>query len=95
MTDIQEITAEEAVSNLPFLLSLTERNRTVWRIKSPDGSVAMLSPVIQSGPPVDDEVLSQVEEFREKFLNDANTKLATSLEETTQEAPQTSETPSS
>ena len=55
----------------------------------------MLSPVIQSGPPVDDEVLSQVEEFREKFLNDANTKLATSLEETTQEAPQTSETPSS
>jgi len=69
MTNLQDITLEEAESNLPFLIQLTKRNRTVWRIKSPDGSVALLSPVIQSGPPVDAEVLDQVEEFREKFLN--------------------------
>ncbi|AAX46824.1 hypothetical protein CPQG_00068 [Cyanophage P-RSM3] len=86
MTDIQDITAEEAVANLPFLLSLTERNRTVWRIKSPNGSVALLSPVIQSGPPVDKEVINQVEEFRNKFLNDESSQLATPLEERTEEA---------
>ena len=68
MTDIQDITAEEAIKNLPFLLSLTERNRTVWRIKSPDGSVALLSPVIQSGPPISEEVIDQVEEFRKQYL---------------------------
>ena len=83
MTDIQDITAEEAVANLPFLLSLTERNRTVWRIKSPNGSVALLSPVIQSGPPVDKEEINQVEEFRNKFLNDESSQLATPLEEGT------------
>jgi hypothetical protein len=71
---------------LPFLLSLTERNRTVWRIKSPNGSVALLSPVIQSGPPVDKEVINQVEEFRNKFLNDESSQLATPLEERTEEA---------
>ena len=86
MTDIQDITAEEAVANLPFLLSLTERNRTVWRIKSPNGSVALLSPVIQSGPPVDKEVINQVEEFRNRFLNDESSQLATPLEERTEEA---------
>ena len=71
---------------MPFLLSLTERNRTVWRIKSPNGSVALLSPVIQSGPPVDKEVINQVEEFRNKFLNDESSQLATPLEERTEEA---------
>ncbi|AGN12087.1 Phd-like antitoxin [Prochlorococcus phage P-SSM3] len=86
MTDIQDITAEEAIKNLPFLLSLTERNRTVWRIKSPDGSVALLSPVIQSGPPISEEVIDQVEEFRNKFLNDESSQLATPLEERTKEA---------
>ena len=86
MTDIQDITAEEAIKNLPFLLSLTERNRTVWRIKSPDGSVALLSPVIQSGPPISEEVVDQVEEFRNRFLNDESSQLATPLEERTEEA---------
>ena len=67
MTNIQEITEEEAVKNLSFLLTMTERNRTVWRIKREDGSVALLSPVIQSGPPIDQEVIDQVEEFKKQF----------------------------
>jgi len=71
MTDIQEITEEEAVTNLSFLLTMCERNRTVWRIKRPDGSVALLSPVLQSGPPVDTDVLKQVEEFRKDFVDNA------------------------
>jgi len=69
MTDIQDVTEEEACKNLKFLLTMTERNRTVWRIKSPEGAVALLSPVIQSGPPVDEEVLKQVEEFRNEFID--------------------------
>jgi len=69
MTDIQDVTEEEACRNLKFLLTMTERNRTVWRIKSPEGAVALLSPVIQSGPPVDEEVLKQVEEFRTEFID--------------------------
>tara|TARA_B100000287_G_scaffold428512_1_gene480060 strand:+ start:301 stop:519 length:219 start_codon:yes stop_codon:yes gene_type:complete len=69
MTDVQDITEEEAVNNLPFLITMCERNRTVWRIKRPDGVVVMLSPVIQSGPPVDQEVLNQVEEFRKDFVD--------------------------
>tara|TARA_B100000131_G_scaffold224801_1_gene216417 strand:- start:3013 stop:3231 length:219 start_codon:yes stop_codon:yes gene_type:complete len=69
MTDIQDVTEDEACKNLKFLLTMTERNRTVWRIKSPEGAVALLSPVIQSGPPVDEEVLKQVEEFRNEFID--------------------------
>ena len=68
MTDIQDVTEEEACKNLKFLLTMTERNRTVWRIKSPEGAVALLSPILQSGPPVDEEVLKQVEEFRQDFV---------------------------
>ena len=72
MTDIQDVTEEEACKNLKFLLTMTERNRTVWRIKSPEGAVALLSPVIQSGPPVDEEVLKQVDEFRQDFVDNPN-----------------------
>ena len=72
MTDIQDVTEEEACKNLKFLLTMTERYRTVWRVKSPEGAVALISPVIQSGPPVDDEVLKQVDEFRQDFVDNPN-----------------------
>tara|TARA_B100000123_G_scaffold100070_1_gene73162 strand:+ start:167 stop:385 length:219 start_codon:yes stop_codon:yes gene_type:complete len=72
MTDIQDVTEEEACKNLKFLLTMTERNRTVWRVKSPEGAVALISPVIQSGPPVDEEVLKQVEEFQKEFIDNPN-----------------------
>ncbi len=71
MTDIQDVTEEEACKNLKFLLTMTERNRTVWRVKSPEGAVALISPVIQSGPPVDEEVLKQVEEFQREFVDNS------------------------
>ncbi len=68
MTDIQDITEEEAKDNLPFLITMCERNRTVWRIKRPDGCAVLLSPLIQHGPPIDQEVISQVEEFKKEFM---------------------------
>ncbi len=85
MTDFQEITEEEAVAQLPFLLTMCERNRTVWKIKRKDGSIALLSPVKQSGPPVDQEVLQVVEEFRNSYIatkeNEERSELAASLQE--------------
>ncbi len=68
MVDIQEVTQKEAESNLPFMLSMCTRNRTVWRIVQEDGSVSLLSPMIQSGPPIDEEVMSQVEEFKKELI---------------------------
>ena len=68
MTDIQYITEVEAQSNLPFLITMCERNRTVWRIKRPDGCTVLLSPLLQHGPPIDQEVISQVEEFKKEFM---------------------------
>ena len=69
MNEIQDVTESEASSNLSFLLTMCERNRTVFRIKRPDGATALLCPVVQSGPPVDPEVLSQVEDFKQGYLN--------------------------
>ena len=68
MVDIQEVTQKEAESNLPFMLSMCTRNRTVWSIVQEDGSVSLLSPMIQSGPPIDEEVMSQVEEFKKELI---------------------------
>ena len=50
------------------MLSMCTRNRTVWRIVQEDGSVSLLSPMIQSGPPIDEEVMNQVEEFKKELI---------------------------
>ena len=68
MVDIQEVTQKEAEKNLSFMLSMCTRNRTVWRIVQEDGSVSLLSPMIQSGPPIDEEVMNQVEEFKKELI---------------------------
>ena len=86
MTDFQEITEKEAKENFSFLLTMCERNRTVFKIKRKDGSIALLSPVKQSGPPVDPEVLQVVEEFRKGFIENVNDdpKLAASFQKNAQ-----------
>tara|TARA_R100000234_G_scaffold119031_1_gene100906 strand:+ start:576 stop:839 length:264 start_codon:yes stop_codon:yes gene_type:complete len=71
MNDIIEITEEEAKAALGVYLNLVDRNRCVFRIQLANGSAAMLSPVIQSGPPVDPEVMDQVEEFKKSFMEEA------------------------
>ncbi len=62
------VTEEEATKHLEFLISMCERNRTIWRIQREDGKAVLMSPIVQSGPPVSDEVVGQVEEFRQQFL---------------------------
>ena len=64
------VTEAEAEKYLEFLVDMCERNRCVWRIERPDGTAVILAPILQSGPPVSEEVLDQVEEFRKQMLLD-------------------------
>ena len=68
MNDPIRVTEEEAEKYLEFLVDMCERNRCVWRIERPDGKAVILAPILQSGPPVSEEVLNQVEEFKKQFL---------------------------
>ena len=61
-------TEEEATKHLEFLITMCERNRTVWRIEREDGKAVLMSPIVQSGPPIPEEVVDQVEEFKRQFM---------------------------
>tara|TARA_Y100000992_G_scaffold282533_1_gene231120 strand:+ start:3028 stop:3246 length:219 start_codon:yes stop_codon:yes gene_type:complete len=61
-------TEEEATKHLEFLITMCERNRTVWRIQREDGKAVLMSPIVQSGPPISEEVVDQVEEFKKQFM---------------------------
>jgi len=68
MNDPIRVTEKEAEKYLEFLVDMCDRNRCVWRIESEDGKAVILAPILQSGPPVSEEVLNQVEEFKKQFL---------------------------
>jgi hypothetical protein len=68
MNEPIRITEAEAEKYLEFLVDMCERNRCVWRIERHDGAAVILAPVVQSGPPISEEVLNQVEEFKSQFL---------------------------
>jgi len=70
MTDPIRVTEAEAEKYLEFMVDMCERNRCVWRIERPDGAAVILAPIIQSGPPLSEDVLTQVEEFRKQMLLD-------------------------
>ena len=61
-------TEEEATKHLEFLITMCERNRTVWRIQREDGKAVLMSLIVQSGPPISEEVVDQVEEFKKQFM---------------------------
>ena len=62
------VTEAEAEKYLEFLVDMCERNRCVWRIEREDGAAVLLAPVVQSGPPLSEDVIDQVEEFRKQFI---------------------------
>lgn len=68
MNEPISITLAEAEQYLEFLIDMCERNRCVWRIERPDGAAVILAPIVQSGPPLSEEVIDQVEEFRKQFV---------------------------
>ena len=72
MNEPISVTLEEAEKYFEFLVDMCERNRCVWRIERSDGAAVILAPVVQSGPPLSEEVIDQVEEFRKQFLEQPN-----------------------
>ncbi|AMO42805.1 Phd-like antitoxin [Cyanophage S-RIM50] len=68
MNDPIRVTEEEAEKYLEFLVDMCDRNRCVWRIERPDGRAVIMAPILQSGPPISEEVIDQVEEFRKQFI---------------------------
>ena len=68
MNEPIRVTLEEAERYFDFLVDMCERNRCVWRIERPDGAAVILAPVVQSGPPLSEDVIDQVEEFRKQFI---------------------------
>ena len=61
-------TFQEASEHLEFLVNMCERNRVIWRIEREDGKAVLMSPIVQAGPPLSDEVVEQVEEFKKQFM---------------------------
>ncbi|ABA46995.1 gp22 [Synechococcus phage syn9] len=74
MNEPIKVTLAEAEKYFEFMVDMCERNRCVWRIERPDGAAVILAPVIQSGPPLSEEVIDQVEEFRKQFLDNVGVK---------------------
>ena len=70
MNEPIRVTLEEAEKYFDFLVDMCERNRCVWRIERPDGAAVILAPVVQSGPPLSEDVLDQVEEFKKQFMEE-------------------------
>jgi len=68
MNEPIRVTEAEAQEYLDFMVDMCERNRCVWRIERPDGKAVILAPVLQSGPPISEDVIGQVEEFRKQFI---------------------------
>ena len=64
------VTEQEATEHLEFMVSMCDRNRVIWRIEREDGKAVLMAPIAQSGPPVSEDVVTQVEEFRKQFLNE-------------------------
>lgn len=62
------VTLAEAEKYFDFMVDMCERNRCVWRIERPDGAAVILAPVVQSGPPIAQEVMDEVENFRKEFM---------------------------
>ena len=62
------VTQKEAEEKISFMIDMCYRNRCVWRIEREDGTAVLLSPMIQSAPPISEEVIDQVEEFKQQFM---------------------------
>ena len=61
------ITLRQAEDHFDFIMDLTETQRVCWKITRPDGKSAMMVPVNEL-PLVPEEIQNEVEEFRQKFL---------------------------
>ena len=61
------ITLRQAEDHFDFIMDLTETQRVCWKITTRDGKSVMMVPVNEI-PPIPEEIQSEVEDFRKKFL---------------------------
>lgn len=61
------ITLRQAEDHFDFIMDLTETQHVCWKITRPDGKSAMMVPVNEI-PPIPEDVKTEVDEFRKKFL---------------------------
>ena len=61
------ITLNQAEDHFDFIMDLTESQHVCWKITRPDGKSAMMVPINKVSP-IPEEIQNQVEEFRDKFL---------------------------
>ena len=61
------ITLREAEDHFDFIMDLTESQHVCWKITRPDGKSAMMVPINKVSP-IPEQIQNQVEEFRDKFL---------------------------
>ena len=64
------ITLRQAEDHFDFIMDLTESQNVCWKITRPDGKSAMMVPINQVSP-IPEEIQNQVEEFRDKFLEES------------------------
>tara|TARA_B100000035_G_C20730030_1_gene435094 strand:+ start:237 stop:467 length:231 start_codon:yes stop_codon:yes gene_type:complete len=65
-----EITLRQAEDHFDFIMDLTDSQRVCWKITRPDGKACMMVPLNQIAP-ISEELQDEVEEFRQKFLENA------------------------
>ena len=63
-----EISVQEFEDNMEFCVDLCARERIVWKIRRDNGEYIMCVPVTERAAPVEPDILSMVNEFKESFM---------------------------
>ena len=66
--DQYEISVQEFEDNMEFCVDLCARERIVWKIRRDNGEYVMCVPVTERAAPVEPDILSMVNEFKESFM---------------------------
>lgn len=63
-----EISVQEFEDNMEFCVDLCHRERIVWKIRRDNGEYVMCVPVTERAAPVEPDILSMVDEFKQSFM---------------------------
>jgi hypothetical protein len=63
-----EISVQEFEDNMEFCVDLCARERIVWKIRRESGEYVMCVPVTERAAPVEPDILSMVDEFKQSFM---------------------------
>ena len=63
-----EISVQEFEDNMEFCVDLCARERIVWKNRRESGEYVMCVPVTERAAPVEPDILSMVDEFKQSFM---------------------------